>query len=342
MQILTTKLLAQAKKKIASLEKELAAVRRGFDETTLRRIIAEEIHNNKETMIKTLQIVVPTKGKCGNDCGYCVSKTHDDSHYQNLIEQINKKSVYEEDYMRRLSFARDLEANTLVFTAVAGEATSNLEFMGKVYDLNKRLPSPFSRSELQTSGIYLNHSSLDFLRDIKIDIINLSLASIWDSAQNATYHRPRNKNCFVEIEQLCAEIKQRNFMLRLSLNLTDFYNNSSPEEIFSRAKALGADQITFKVLYNTPNPHTTGEKEVHDFIDQHRANPEIIAKINEYIRLHGQIIDRLNYGPYMYAIGNISTVLDDNCMNLEPRMRYLILRPDIGLYPRWDTDLRIY
>ncbi|MDR3169985.1 MAG: hypothetical protein LBU27_09995 [Candidatus Peribacteria bacterium] len=207
----------------------------------------------------------------------------DKESYKNQIEENYQfKALYERDYKDALSFARDNGCNTLMLTG-DGEAILNRKFVEMVSSLNQQLDSPFRWIELQTSGVYLTKKAsnggdinLRWLRDyIRVKTISLSLSSVWSSQENAEYNCPA-KNAFVDIENTCREIKKYDFNLRLSLNMTDFYNDKSPEEIFRRAEELGANQITFRVLYNVANPQDDKEKEINDWINVHRCNVEKI------------------------------------------------------------------
>lgn len=298
--------------------------------------------------IQSLSIVVPAG--CTNNCRYCVSKLHneDSKSYSNQIEKnFQFKHLYKRDYVDALSFARDNGCNTMMLTG-DGEAILNRSFVEMVSDLNQQLSTPFRWIELQTSGVHLTQKAenggeqyLRWLRDdIRVKVISLSLSSIWSSDQNAEYNRPA-KNAYINIEDTCKAIKKYDFTLRLSLNMTDFYNDKSPEEIFMKAKELGADQLTFRVLYNVDNPQDEKEKEINDWINLHRCNPEKITEINNYIKQHGRPLERLPFGAIRYSVHGMSCVLDDDCMNsksqdLKDEVKYLILRPDCKLYTKWD------
>jgi hypothetical protein len=130
---------------------------------------------------------------------------------------------------------------------------------------------------------------------IRVKTISLSLSSIWSSKENAEYNRTA-KNFIVDIEETCKTIKKYDFSLRLSLNMTDFYNKKTPAQIFERAEKLGANQITFRVLYNVSNAKTEREKEINEWIIAHRCNPKKIEEINEYIKKHGRPLERLPFG----------------------------------------------
>jgi len=298
--------------------------------------------------IQSLSIVVP--GACVNSCACCVSKLHTDTDfYKNQIEKNYQfEALYEQDYLDSMNFARDNGCNTLMFTG-DGEPLINKTFIRKVVDLNKRLSLPFRWMEIQTSGVFLleeaengGQKNLRWLRDfVRIKTISLSLFNIFDSDLNAAYSRPKNEKAFVKIDETCVAIRKYDFNLRLSLNMVDYYNDKTPAEIFERAKVLGANQITFRVLYNTETPQNEAEKEIAGWIIKHKANDDKIKEINEYIKKNGRLLEILPFGAYRYSVHGMSCVVDDDCMNssgAKEEVKYLILRPNCKLYTKWDDE----
>jgi len=299
--------------------------------------------------IQSLSIVVP--GGCVNNCACCVSKLHTDADfYKNQIEKNYQfEALYEQDYLDSMNFARDNGCNTLMFTG-DGEPLINKTYIRKVVDLNKRLTMPFRWMEIQTSGVFLleeaengGQKNLRWLRDfVRVKTISLSLFNIFDSDLNAAYSRPKSEKAFVKIDETCAAIRKYDFNLRLSLNMVDYYNDKSPAEIFERARALGANQITFRVLYNNEQPQNDDEKEIAGWIIKHKANDEKIKEINEYIKKYGRLLEVLPFGAYRYSVHGMSCVVDDDCMNSnsgpKEEVKYLILRPNCKLYTKWDDE----
>jgi len=300
--------------------------------------------------IQSLSVAVPVIGKCPMGCKGCVSKLHCHK-YENFFHRKNPRLFQNHNkYRKALAFTRDNGCNTMIFTG-SGEAILNKSFVNMVADTNKSLVQPFRCIELQTSGVFLLQKkdgvlkNLDWLRDeVGVDTISLSLWSIWSSEQNASCCNLVNSKVYVNIDETCRAIKEYGFILRLSLNMTDFYNDKSPEEIFARAKALGADQITFRKLYNVQNPQNAEEEEVNNWVIQHQCNPEKIKEINEYARTHGVRLEKLPFGAQKYAVNEMSCVVDEDCMSSDlekeasEEMKYLVLRENCGLYSRWDNN----
>ena len=307
--------------------------------------------------IQSLSVCVPAG--CPNDCKFCVAKMNNQpsNQYANQIERNRRfADLYERDYAQRLAFARDNGCNTLMYTS-SGEALMNVEFIKLVARMNRSLPNPFRWIELQTSGVKLDDEMLRFLRNsADISVISLSLSDVFDSRNNAAINGISEKLYF-ELEELCSEIKKYDFSLRLSLNMSDVYNNVAPQEIFERAAELGANQVTFRKLFLSDIYEGSPQAK---WIEQHEykrtaapaANPEYrnertglldqdgLNDIVEYITTNGTALEVLPFGAMRYSIRGISTVVDTNCMNKGVKddggVKYLVLRPDCKLYTRWD------
>lgn len=192
--------------------------------------------------------------------------------------------------------------------------------------------------ELQTSGIELDDKKLEWLRNtIGISTISISLSSIWNSEQNAEYNQTPEQ-CIVNIDSLCKKIHTYDFNLRLSLNMTDYYNDCDIDTLFNRCKELLANQVTFRVLYNADLTLGNEASEINTWIKKHKCSDDIIQKIETYIKLNGIELETLPFGSTRYSIYGISTVLDDDCMSksIKQTIRYVILRPNCKLYTKWD------
>ena len=281
--------------------------------------------------IQSLSVCVP--GGCCNRCKFCVAHMVEEK-YINQIEKNHRfHDLYKADFKKRLLFARDNGCNTMILTG-NGEPLLNRGFLEKIGEWNANIPSPFRWIEIQTSGALLNDEYLRFLRNsVGVVTISLSLSSVFSSEENALYNDPKHPKYKINIEEVCNEINRYDFNLRLSLNLTDFYNGKSASEIFGRIKELQAAQATFRTLY------TSGTGCVEDkWIDEHKADPAVISDIQDYIKKNGTPLEVLPFGATRYAVDGISTVLDNDCMGTEvsERLKYLILRSNCKLYSHWN------
>jgi DNA-binding HxlR family transcriptional regulator len=172
------------------------------------------------------------------------------------------------------------------------------------------------------------------LRQLKISTISLSLSNVFDSSINYAYNgTPEKLHCPNFIDVTCANIKELGFNLRLSLNMTDAYNDCTQEALSERLKALNVDQVTFRVLY------TSGNNTPEDaWIKEHKTKCTVIENLRKYITSTGRTLEQLPFGAMRYSVKGISTVVDSDCMSqkVAETIRYVILRPDCKLYTKWD------
>ena len=277
--------------------------------------------------VQSLSIVVPAK--CPNRCPFCVS----------YMNKENKKFETKEfdvslnlEICKRMKFTRDNGTNTLMLTST-GEALENMEYIVEVLKTNSDLPNPFDWIELQTSGVGLEDAINEYPSVFnKISTISLSVIDIFDSEDNANEMIiPKNRR--FDLDNLVKFLKDMDFNVRLSINLTDLYNNFEPIWIFGRLVKLDVDQVTFRKLYTSGN----GTKQDR-WINNNSIDDKIFDLIIKYIEHNGNPLERLPFGAMKYSLNGISTVVDSDCMNKEVKnvMKYLILRPNGKLYSRWD------
>lgn len=280
--------------------------------------------------IQSLSVVVPGM-KCINRCEFCVACMHTQPYKNQLDSNLPFYDLYEMDYLKRLEFARDNGCNTVMLTGDC-EPQQNRAFLEKFGSLNARLARPFRWIEMQTTGTLLDDGYLRFLRNhVGVSTISVSLASL-NSEINAKICNMRKP---VDIEWLCSEIKRYDFNLRLSINLTrEIEAQYTVEELFRHCREdLHADQITFRVLYQSGND-TPQDK----WIDENVATPAYVDAIRHYIEEYGILLGTLEFGAKKYSVHNMSTIIDEDCMSQEAKStyKYLILRPNCKLYSRWE------
>lgn len=287
--------------------------------------------------IQSLSIVVPTN-KCINNCKFCCAHMEKENYKNQMDENLPFYDLYQEDYLNRLEFARDNGCNTVMLTG-NGEPQQNRSFLQKFGTLNKMLEKPFRNIEIQTTGVLLDENYLRFLRNhVKVSTISLSISSL-NNEKNAEYNGT-NKNLIVDIEKLCKLIKKYDFNLRISINLTDEFNDffnyyNKIDKFFDILyNNLGADQITFRKLYVSKN-NTIQDK----WIKEHNLYYEYYEHLENYLKNNGVPIGILETGITKYKIGEMSVILDEDCMSqsLKDAYKYLILRPNCKLYSLWNT-----
>lgn len=278
--------------------------------------------------VQSVSICVPAC--CPNDCKFCVSKLHTNP-YKNLYKK--DMTSYQINLSNRLKYAKENGVNCVILTGT-GEPLMNMDYISYFTGVNMKIDSPFRHIELQTSGISLDEEKLEKLQFYNINTISLSISSL-NSKKNQDYNGI-NDIYYFNITELCKNIKSWGFNLRLSLNLTDdFENFDSISSLFGYLKESGADQITFRKLYKNSNMPAS---KVNSWIAQHRCKDEIVNLIEEYIRLRGTALYKLSFGATKYDVHGMSVVLDDDCMNTETKndLKYFIIREDGKLYTHWD------
>lgn len=285
--------------------------------------------------IQSLSVCVPAG--CPNNCKFCVSKMKGDEYPNHIEKKQAFRGLYKDDYKRRMEFARDNGCNTVILTG-QGEPLMNKRFLEDFFEWNENMRKPFRWIELQTSGVTLVHpdepdqKTLRWLRNAGVSTVAVSI-SAWDDDTNASYNgTPENMK--VNVENLCREVRRYDFNLRLSMNMTCAFEDVSPDEIFRGAQRLGANQVTFRKLYES------GIGGVQDtWIRKHKLSDDAWEKITSFVTTKGRKLERMPFGAYKYSLGGISTVMDTDCMSTakdKEALRYLVLRPDCRLYSKWD------
>lgn len=280
--------------------------------------------------VQSLSVVVPNNN-CINNCKFCVSHMHPDDYKNQMDDNLPFFDLYLKDYLKRLDFAQRNGCNTVMLTGNS-EPQQNRKFLTYFGLFMQLMKHPFDWIEMQTTGALLDNNYLRFLRNhVGVNIISLSVSS-FDQFQNQEII-----GCPVQInlEELCKNIKKYDFTLRLSLNLSDAFNDYSPEELFDTCyEEFLADQVTLRVLYSNSNDTPQSK-----WVSQHAMNSDKIKEINSFIKTYGTVLGKLPYGATKYSYNDMSIVLDDDCMgkrNDNDAYKYLILRPDCKLYSSWD------
>ena len=287
--------------------------------------------------IQSLSVVVPNK-KCINSCPFCVSKMHCEDYKNQLDENLPFFDLYLEDYLKRLQFARDNGCNTVMLTGTS-EPQQNKKFLTYFGMMNHMIKSPFQWIEMQTTGILLDNDYLRFLRNhVGVNLISLSICSPHSPSNSEIIHP--NPTCRkeenIDFAELSKTIKKYDFTLRYSANLTSDFDKYKPDSLFKLFKLYGADQITFRILYDA-NDGSSQSK----WVKAHRASNETLNDIYNYVTQNGTKIGTLPYGANKYSLNGVCVVIDEDCMakeqNHEPETyKYLVLRPDCKLYSSWD------
>ena len=283
--------------------------------------------------IQSLSIVVPNRS-CINNCKFCVSRMHcEDIPYHIHIDDPDFET-HQSDYLKRLAFARDNGCNTVMLTG-SSEPQQNKQFLQYFAEMNKRLEKPFRWIEMQTTGVLLDDGYLNFLRkSVGVNTISVSITS-FDDEVNCSYVK-KNKKYAVNLQELTKKIKSFGFNLRLSVNMTDYFNkyHRNAAEFFENKKKLfNPDQMTIRLLYKTNDSSPQS-----DWVNEHACNEDVTNEIVDTVRSNGIQLERLPYGRIKYSYLGMSLVVDDDCMSKTAveDYKYLILQPNCRLYSRWD------
>lgn len=283
-------------------------------------------------MIQSLSVVVPNK-KCINDCAFCVSKMHPNDCKNQMDENLPFFDLYFKDYMKRLEYAKERGVETVMLTGNS-EPQQNRKFLMFFGLMMQMMSSPFHKIEMQTTGVGIDRNYLRFLRNhVGVNTISLSISSFDNEMNNQII---RTKIGKISLAELCSDIKEYDFNLRLSINLNKLNfstNGITADYYFRMAESLKADQITFRVLYTSGN-NTAQDK----WIAKHQIDESLKDAIDSYIKDNGRLLEILPFGQKRYSVNGMSVVLDDDCMSTHAKedLKYLILQPDCKLYSKWD------
>ena len=281
--------------------------------------------------IQSLSIVVPTNG-CVNDCPFCVSKMH--AHINN-----DNSNITDESITKRLKYAQLNGITTCIITGT-GEPLQNRDYLLKIARIFSNMDHPFPNVELQTTGVLLNkmvnmeYINIKLLNLLGVNTISLSVSSFNNISNNGIIKIP-DKEKFI-LKDRIQWLKSKGFNIRLSLNLSNAFDKLTPLQMFNYAKALGADQITFRELwYDDLNP-TDASK----WVIENALNESKVDDIKKFIIDNGNFLYKLPYGLKVYSVDGISTVIDEDCMSKENTqdLKYIILQSDGRLYSRWDDE----
>ena len=299
--------------------------------------------------IQSLSICVPAK-RCINDCKFCCSKMHGGD-YEDRFTPISTTMKYIEDMKKRLQYARDNGCNTLMLTG-NNEPQQNKDFLRVLGVVNQSLSNPFKNIEIQTSGAFIDEDMLDFLKEVGVTTVAVSVACIdRDEINRITIQTPDKK---LNIRSLCRGIKARNMNLRICLNMNDmmcsklakidyseeFFSPSieeAVEEVIIWCKEFKADQITCRALWTSEDgtPQAEWIKE-----NVTKKTFDFIKTFKEIVKRDGRYLDTLEYGADRYDYKDFSVVVDEDSMAQEGKkdsVKYLIVRPNGHLYSRWDS-----
>lgn len=293
--------------------------------------------------IQSLSIVVPNKG-CINKCPFCVSRMVNSNVYENRMD-INHPhyDINVREYLKRLRFVADNGCQTIMLTGTS-EPQQNKQFLATFALLHQTIGSPFTNIEMQTTGFGLDKDRdyLRFLRNfVGVNTIALSINSPISATNCEILGHPCTEHPVTgkvipkfRIGQLCDNLKDYDFNIRICFNLTSEFDKYTTWELFDWAKAWHANQITFRKLYVSDKETPQGK-----WIEEHMVSAETIERIKEFLA-NQPILGKTPYGATCHDVDGMSVMFDDDCMGKNPEtdvLKYLILRPNCHLYSQWDS-----
>lgn len=287
---------------------------------------------------QSLSLVVP--GPCSNVCKFCVSLTH--TRMKGIIDILSEKG--QRSYESRIAWATD-QTDSMIITGEYGDPMDQIPFITKALAINKHIHRPFRRIEVQTAGVGATREKIEQLEKIGVTGFSFSLSSL-DTTENATINGTKKTENIANIPEICEIVKEIGLNLRISLNLTSYFDKyfkEGPEQLLQKISNLGANQLTLRVLYKGDN-----ETKQSKWIDEHPFNPQYLEQTKKYIRGNGKVTGILPAGFKIYSIHGMSIVIDDDSMDTErsfkdpseasaQALKYAILRTNGKLYYDW-TD----
>jgi len=272
-------------------------------------------------------------GGCPNHCPYCIGR-------QNLqtggIEALNlAQPESEEKLARALAYTREiLGCGSLTLTGRIADPLASPKYLEVLGRALKRSDETFPQIQVQSSGITWSQTKLDTLKDLGVSVFALSTTDMFSSANNARINRTPERLA-VDLDQLAKAIKLSDFTLRLCVNLSDIYNDTSYANMFARAQELQANQITFRTLQVSGAPDSPESQ----WIAGHQyADPDLVG-LTTFAKQAGREIGPLSDGFVAYDVGSVSVAVDPNCLAREGdntyAKNYVILDQDGELRTSW-------
>jgi len=241
------------------------------------------------------------------------------SKFSNLF--LEDKERWCNEIERRLRYASE-RVDAVMITG-QGEPILNIPYIKEVITLLEHVSSSLAHIELQTSGVGLCEEKLGQLFDLGIRVISLSIPALEKDAIIDIMQIPHSYD--YDPYELVKMIKVKGFTLRLSIAVTNWFDNYTLDEIMQKLHNNWApDQISFKRLYGE---ESLSSKCYDKFAQEFRENP-----VNRKLEL-------ISLGVWKYDSQGIAVVWNDDCMIQfeQENPRYLILQPDGKLYTRWDS-----
>jgi hypothetical protein len=127
------------------------------------------------------------------------------------------------------------------------EPQQNRRFLADFGIMMRIMERPFRNIEIQTTGVLIDNHMLRFLRNhVGVNTISFSLFSLSEEENQLC----RGSKHEVPIFEFCKAVKLYDFNLRLSVNLTKYFDDYPIDNFFNHCKQYGEDPIILRKLYD--------------------------------------------------------------------------------------------
>lgn len=279
----------------------------------------------------SLQLLIPSI--CLNNCIYCISKLNNtQKQYTNLLKNWFENTEINNLYLMKMKKSLDEWYNSIIITS-DWEPILNVWFLKFLWNLISQNNIVVNNLEIQTSWVWMKDYHIKLLKNIWVTLVSLSLSNIFDNEINGFYNQTRQW-LTLDIDKICADLVSNWFKLRLSLNMTNSYNQISPKQIIERAKLLGCNELTFRRLYPWSKENSGYQNIIENSMADEKQN-----EILNYLEDNCEKKVKLGELEKIYYLSWISVMYITDCMG-QNSYRYRILKPNCRLYKSWEEDAK--
>ncbi len=302
--------------------------------------------------IQSLSICCPSAtGKCINHCKTCTARQHANPYFNKYDSSRENCYEYWEDVIKRMEYAQRKGCETLMLTG-SNEPQQNRRWLESLYLAMKSLSKPFLNIEIQTTGAFINHDYLVFLKKIGITTLAVSTFNIFDDELNRYVIECADKN--LNLYKLCDDANSVGLNIRICINVTDYMTSSSfktnteylkkidrlieckPYAItydFLESNLSAADNLSGDEFYEEMKRLLLRCSELHanqvtfrkmwsnsgtpedKWISKNcKYSDTILSTVNTVIKNRGHFICKLPYGAARYDYSGFSVVVDMDSM----------------------------
>lgn len=268
---------------------------------------------------------------CNARCPYCVSRMTPAVGMHAEEPEVNWRN-----FRIGCKFAKDCGVSTFLITGKGEPTLFPGQISGFLYEL-QRQHNPFPFIELQTNGYNMLSLAMDkYYRewyDYGMTTVALSVVH-WEDEKNREVIFP-NKEHYDLIERV-EFLHSIGFTVRLSAMMMGGYIDSADAvmQLVDFGRECDIEQITVRPLNYTE----TGDKEVADFVKDHKIPGATMNQLDTALRLAGAVeVLELVHGATVYDVDGQNLCVS-NCLTIDvadETLRQLIFFPDGHLRYDW-------